>query len=29
VASIDGQEIPISEKSDSLRESLWAEARRD
>jgi branched-chain amino acid aminotransferase/para-aminobenzoate synthetase component 1 len=28
VASIDGQEIPISEKSDSLRESLWAEAGR-
>ncbi len=28
VASIDGQAIPISEKSDSLRESLWAEAGR-
>ncbi len=28
VASIDGQEIPISEKSDFLQQILWAEARR-
>lgn len=28
VAAIDGQKIPLSEKSDFLQEVLWAEARR-